>query len=61
VNSLPPSAPSSETHRDPDAHRLAERRNSRERLKILGLLIIALFILVLALIRFGKTIPWGAR
>jgi hypothetical protein len=38
-----------------------ERHRVRERRKLIGLLAIALFILVLAFIRFGKTIPWGAR
>jgi hypothetical protein len=37
------------------------RQRARERQKLLGLLIIALLILVIAFIRFGKTIPWGAR
>jgi hypothetical protein len=37
------------------------RYRSRERLKLLGLLVIVLFILALAFFRFGKTIPWGAR
>jgi hypothetical protein len=39
----------------------AARQQSRERLKLLGVLVIVLFILALAFIRFGKTIPWGAR
>jgi len=30
-------------------------------MKLVGLLVIALLILVLAFLRFGKTIPWGAR
>ena len=38
-----------------------ERQKSRERLKLVGLLAIALLILLIALVRFGKTIPWGAR
>jgi len=37
------------------------RQRSRERRKLIGLLVIALFILALAFLRFGKTIPWGAR
>ena len=37
------------------------RYRSRERMKLVGLLVIALFILALAFFRFGKTIPWGAR
>jgi hypothetical protein len=40
---------------------LRERQRARERVKLVGLLVIALFILVLAFLRFGKTIPWGAR
>jgi hypothetical protein len=38
-----------------------EEQKSRERLKLVGLLVIALLILALAFFRFGKTIPWGAR
>jgi hypothetical protein len=37
------------------------KQRSRERHKLLGLILIALLILVIALARFGKTIPWGAR
>ena len=37
------------------------RYRSRERMKLVGILIIVLFILALAFLRFGKTIPWGAR
>jgi hypothetical protein len=37
------------------------RQRSRERQKLVGLLVLVLFILVLAFLRFGKTIPWGAR
>jgi hypothetical protein len=38
-----------------------ERQKSRERLKLVGLLVIAFLILAIAFLRFGKTIPWGAR
>ena len=38
-----------------------ERQKSRERIKLIGLLAIALVILIIAFVRFGKTIPWGAR
>jgi hypothetical protein len=38
-----------------------ERQKSRERLKLVGLLAIALLILLIAFLRFGSTIPWGAR
>ncbi len=38
-----------------------ERQKSRERVKLTGLLILALVILLIAFLRFGKTIPWGAR
>jgi hypothetical protein len=34
---------------------------SRERRKVAGLLILLIGILVLAFLRFGTTIPWGAR
>jgi len=30
-------------------------------MKLIGLLVVVLFILALAFLRFGKTIPWGAR
>jgi len=57
VNANLPSArgPSSKT---PEWH---ERQNSRERVKLVGLLVIALLILIIAFVRFGRTIPWGAR
>jgi hypothetical protein len=38
-----------------------ERQKSRERIKLVGLLAIALLILLIGFLRFGKTIPWGAR
>jgi hypothetical protein len=38
-----------------------QRQKSRERLKLTGLLVLALVILLIAFVRFGKTIPWGAR
>ena len=41
--------------------KIEERYHSRERLKVLGILLIAFLILILAFVRFGKTIPWGAR
>jgi hypothetical protein len=37
------------------------RYRSRERRKLIGLLVVVLFILALAFLRFGKTIPWSAR
>ena len=37
------------------------RYRSRERLKLIGLLVVVLFILALAFLRFSKTIPWGAQ
>ena len=37
------------------------RHRLRERKKLVGLLIVVLFILALAFLRFGKTIPWAAR
>jgi len=30
-------------------------------MKLTGLVILALVILLIAFLRFGKTIPWGAR
>jgi hypothetical protein len=38
-----------------------ERQKSRERIKLVGLLAIALLILPIGFLRFGKTIPWRAR
>jgi hypothetical protein len=38
-----------------------ERQKSRERFKLIGLLAVAALILLIAFLRFGKTIPWGAR
>jgi hypothetical protein len=40
---------------------LQARRRARERNRVIGLLLIALFILALAFVRFGKHVPWGAR
>jgi hypothetical protein len=40
---------------------LAERRLAHDRIRVLGLLIIVVFILLLTFVRFGKTIPWSAR
>jgi hypothetical protein len=40
---------------------LQQRQRTRDRRRLIGLLAIALFILVLAFIRFGKSIPWGTR
>lgn len=37
------------------------RQRARERQKLLALVLLVLFIVVLAFVRFGKTIPWGAR
>ena len=37
------------------------RQKSREPMKLTGLVILALVILLIAFLRFGKTIPWGAR
>jgi hypothetical protein len=38
-----------------------QRLLTRERRRVFGLLVIAFIILALAFLRFGKTIPWGAR
>lgn len=37
------------------------RQRVRERQKLLGLMVLVIFILALAFVRFGKAIPWGAR
>jgi hypothetical protein len=44
--------------RTPEWH---EQQRSRERIKLVGLLALAILILLIAFLRFGKTIPWGAR
>ena len=38
-----------------------ERQKSRERIKLIGLLVVALLTLLIGFLRFGKTIPWAAR
>ena len=40
---------------------LQQRYLARERRKVVGLLAIAVTILVLTLLLFGRTIPWSAR
>jgi hypothetical protein len=40
---------------------LAERHLARERRKMFGLLAIAVIILVVTLLLFGRSIPWSAR
>lgn len=47
----------------PDERELAlqQRRLAHDRVRVIGMLAIVLFILLLAFLRFGKTIPWGAR
>lgn len=40
---------------------LRERLLVRERRKVFGLLLIAIILLGLAFLRYGRTIPWGAR
>jgi hypothetical protein len=47
----------------PDERELAlqERRLAHDRIRVIGLLVIVVFILLLTFFRFGKTIPWGAR
>ncbi|HEY4962821.1 MAG TPA: hypothetical protein VFC15_13035 [Candidatus Limnocylindrales bacterium] len=52
----PPAAREQQT-RTPEWY---ERQKSRERMKLTGLLILVLVILLIAFVRFGKTIPWGA-
>lgn len=47
----------------PDERELAlqQRRLARDRVRVIGMLAIVIFILLLAFFRFGTTIPWGAR
>jgi hypothetical protein len=56
VANEPPAAREQQT-RTPEWY---ERQKSRERMKLTGLLILVLVILLIAFVRFGKTIPWGA-
>ena len=46
---------------NPESPEWYERQKSRERVKFMGLLMSRAVILVIAFVRFGKTIPWGAR
>ena len=55
------SEPPASREQQPRTPEWYERQKSRERLKLTGLLVIALVILLIAFVRFGKTIPWGAR
>jgi hypothetical protein len=55
---LQPPAPRDQQPKSPDWY---EHQKLRERIKLIGLLVIALVILIIAFVRFGKTIPWGAR
>jgi len=57
VNAELPSARDSRS-KSPECY---ERQKSRERIKLVGLLVIALLILWVGFPRVGKTIPWGAR
>jgi hypothetical protein len=47
----------------PDERELAmqQRRLAHDRVRVIGMLAIVIFILLLTFLRFGKTIPWGAR
>jgi hypothetical protein len=47
--------------RQPKSPDWYERQKSRERIKLIGILVLALVILLIAFVRYGKTIPWGAR
>lgn len=40
---------------------LQKRRMAHDRIRVIGMLIIVVFILLLTFLRFGKSIPWGAR
>lgn len=49
--------------RAPDERELTlqKRRLAHDRIRVIGLLAIVVFILLLTFVRFGKHIPWGAR
>jgi hypothetical protein len=55
------SEPPASREQQPQTPEWYERQKSRERMKLTGLLVLALVILLIAFVRFGKTIPWGAR
>jgi hypothetical protein len=57
------SRPSSSNALRPEEREIEQQQRvlARERRRVIGLLVIALVILALAFLRFGKTIPWGAR
>jgi hypothetical protein len=40
---------------------LQQRRLAHDRVRVIGMLAIVIFILLLTFLRFGKSIPWGAR
>jgi hypothetical protein len=54
---------SPDQHLRPDEREqaLQQRRLVHDRVRVIGLLLIVVFILLMAFLRFGKTIPWGAR
>jgi hypothetical protein len=41
--------------------KLRQRFLGRKRRKVFGLLLLAFIVLAIAFLRFGKSIPWGAR
>jgi uncharacterized membrane protein YkgB len=55
------SGPLAPHDRQPKSSEWYERQKSRERTKLIGILVVALTILLIAFVRYGKTIPWGAR
>jgi hypothetical protein len=57
VNAELPSARDSQ----PKSREWYARQKSRERIRLIGLLVIAPLILLLGSLRFGRTISWGAR
>jgi hypothetical protein len=48
-------------HSDERELTLQKRRLAQDRVRVIGLLVIVVFILLLTFLRFGKHIPWGAR
>jgi hypothetical protein len=49
------------THPDEREKALAERRMTHDRVRVIGMLVIVVFILLMTFVRFGKSIPWSAR
>jgi hypothetical protein len=54
-------APNQHLRPDEREEELQQRRLARDRVRVIGMLAIVILILLLTFLRFGQTIPWGAR